>query len=121
MAENDPNLEVNDDAPGAAVNGMQFQELALSYVLSKPIQAHGEEVRELKWREPTAGDIERAGNPIVVEFINERPRLTFDERKMSSMISQLTAIPPSSVRQISARDWNSIAWKLVPFFAPALG
>jgi hypothetical protein len=93
-------------------------ESAFEHTLSKPIQAHGEEVRRLTWREPTGNDIERAGNPIIVDFFGEKPTLTFNERKMSAMISALCQIPPSSVRQLTAGDWNSIAWKLVRFFMP---
>ena len=88
------------------------------YVLSKPIQAHGEEIKILKWREPTGGDIERAGNPVQLDFSGENPTMTFNERKMAAMISTLTAIPPSSVRQLTAKDWNAIAWRLFRFFTP---
>ena len=88
------------------------------YVLSKPIQAHGDELRILRWREPTGGDIERAGNPVQLDFSGENPTMTFNERKMAAMISTLTAIPPSSVRQLTAKDWNAIAWRLFRFFTP---
>jgi hypothetical protein len=94
------------------------QEANLEHTLSKPIQAHGEELRILRWREPTGADIERAGNPIVIDFFGEKPTLTFNEKKMGAMISALCQIPPSSVRQLTAADWNSIAWKLVRFFMP---
>lgn len=94
------------------------QESNFEHSLSKPIGAHGEELRYLKWREPTGADIERAGNPIIVDFFGEKPSLTFNEKKMSAMISALCQIPPSSVRQLTAGDWNAIAWKLVRFFMP---
>jgi hypothetical protein len=93
-----------------------------SFKLTKPIQAHGDEIQVLTWREPTGGDIERAGNPINIEMFGlEQPRLSFDEKKMTAMISLLCAIPPSSVRQITANDWNSIAWRMVGFFMPNMG
>jgi hypothetical protein len=93
-----------------------------SFTLTKPIQAHGDEIKVLRWREPTGGDIERAGNPINIEMFGlEQPRLSFDEKKMTAMISLLCAIPPSSVRQITASDWNSIAWRMVGFFMPNMG
>ena len=94
------------------------QESNFEHTLEKPIHAHGEELRRLSWREPTGADIERAGNPIVVDFFGEKPSLTFAEKKMSAMISALCQIPPSSVRQLTAGDWNAIAWKLVRFFMP---
>ena len=92
----------------------------LEQVLTRPIQAHGEELHILRWREPTGADIERAGNPIIVDFFGEKPSLTFNEKKMSAMISALCQVPPSSVRQLTAGDWNSIAWKLVRFFMPKM-
>jgi len=119
MAENETEAPAGGEAPPQA-NGVPANDLMLT--LSKPIQAHGEEVKIIKWREPTAGDIERAGNPIILEVFGlEQPRVTFDEKKMSAMISTLAQIPPSSVRQIPAGDWNTIAWKLVRFFMPAMG
>ena len=99
------------------IDGADAGEDLLSQVLTKPIQAHGEEVTVLRWREPTGGDIERAGNPISLEgFGQERPRLSFDEKKMAAMISQLASIPPSSVKMLAARDWNAIAFKVFRFF-----
>ena len=98
--------------------GQLDEESNFEHSLSKPVQAHGEELRYLKWREPTGADIERAGNPIIVDFFGEKPSLTFNEKKMSAMISQLCQIPPSSVRQLTAGDWYAIAWKLVRFFMP---
>lgn len=93
-------------------------EIELFHVLAKPIQAHGDEVTVLRWREPTGGDIERAGNPVYLDFSGEKPSITFNERKMAAMISVLAQIPPSSVRMLSAKDWNAVAWKLFRFFTP---
>lgn len=90
----------------------------LAHPLSKPISAHGEQITILHWREPTGGDIEKAGNPIAINTTpgDDNARVAFDERKMAAMISQLAGIPPSSVRQLSARDWNAIAFKIFRFF-----
>ena len=108
-------------APPPGANGGAADIDPLSYHLTKPIQAHGQDVTVLRWREPTAGDIERAGNPINIDLFSEQPRLTFDERKMNNMISLLAQIPPSSVKMLSGSDWNTIAWKMVRFFMPVLG
>ena len=87
--------------------------------LRKPIQANGEELKELTFREPTAGDIERCGNPVIMDvFGGETPKITFDEKKMSAMMCQLAAIPPSSIRSMHPKDWNTAAWTLVNFFMP---
>jgi hypothetical protein len=93
----------------------------LKVTLRKPIQANGEELSELVFREPNGGDIERAGNPVIVDvFSGDTIKLTFDEKKMTQMISRLAQIPPSSVRLLHPKDWNSIAWQLVHFFTPDL-
>lgn len=93
----------------------------LKVTLRKPIQANGEDVSELTFREPTAADIERSGNPVILDvFGGDTPKITFDEKKMSAMISNLAAIPPSSVRMLHPKDWNSIAWSLTNFFMPDL-
>ena len=108
------------DFDAQAQSDEELEEAKFEQKLSKPIQAHGEEIHILRWREPTAGDIERAGNPITVDFFGEKPSLSFNEKKMSGMISVLTQTPPSSVRQLTAGDWNAIAWKLVRFFMPRM-
>lgn len=97
------------------------QKWPLVYPLRKPIQANGEEVREISLREPTGGDIARAGNPIIIDmFSGDQVKVTFDEKKMENMIGLLATVPPSSVKQLHPRDWNSLAWHLVPFFMPDL-
>ena len=94
------------------------EQVSFEHVLGKPIQAHGEEIRKLEWREPTGGDIERAGNPVYLDFSGPSPTITFNEKKMASMMSLLTQVPPSSIRQLTAKDWNAVAWKLFRFFTP---
>jgi len=118
MAEEAKDVAV--DVNPERMNGEEVAPASYSHVLTKSIMAHGDEVTELKWREPTAGDIERAGNPILIEFREDEsyPRMRFDEKKMNSMISLLCAIPPSSVRMITAGDWQTIAFKLSRFFMP---
>ena len=87
--------------------------------LRKPIKANGEELSELKFREPTAADIERCGNPVNIDFQSgDSPKMTFDAKSMSAMMSTLAAVPPSSIRQLNTRDWNSAAWNLASFFLP---
>lgn len=108
-----------DSQPQPKTNGAAGAPLKVA--LRKPIQANGEEVSELTFREPTGGDIERAGNPVIVDvFSGDTVKITFDEKKMVQMMSRLAEIPPSSVRMMHPKDWNSIAWQLVHFFTPDL-
>jgi hypothetical protein len=109
----DPNFD-SAPQPDAPVE----EPVSLEHILQKPIQAHGEEVRVLRWREPTGGDIERAGNPVYLDFSGTNPTITFNEKKMATMMSLLTQMPPSSIRQLTAKDWNAVAWKLFRFFTP---
>lgn len=93
----------------------------LVVALRKPIIANGDEVNELKFREPTAADIERVGNPVNIDMLSgDTPKLTFDAKAMTAMMSVLAAVPPSTIRQMHPRDWNSAAWTLASFFMPDL-
>ena len=111
-----------DAASEAAPAAVQQKEDGFEfYNLTKPIDAHGETLKVLRVREPTGLDIERCGVPIVIDFSIDPPKLTFDEKKMAAMISMLAAIPASSVRSMSPKDWVSVAWGIAGFFTPNWG
>src|SRR5262252_5634940 len=80
----------------------------------------GEKVREITFREPTAGDIERIGNPVLVELFESRPKLHFEARIMTVMLAQLAGVPPSTIRMMDPKDWNNAAWMIANFFMPDL-
>lgn len=93
----------------------------LIIALRKPVVANGDEVSELKFREPTAGDIERTGNPVNIDMMSgETPKVTFDAKSMTQMMALLATVPPSTIRQMHPRDWNTAAWSLASFFMPEL-
>lgn len=108
MADND---EKNDDKKinGAAVG--------LVLKLRKPVIANGEEVREITFREPTGGDIERIGNPVIIDW-QEGARFDYKSREMTAMMAALANVPPSTIRQMHPMDWNTGALKLANFFMP---
>ena len=117
MADEMEDLEKEQDTTAP-----QEPTIPMEHRLAKPIRANGEDVQVLTWREPTAGVIERAGNPIMLEFNGtDFPTMTFNEKKMNAMISTLCAIPPSSVRMLPAGEWQAIAYKLSRFFMPTMG
>lgn len=94
----------------------------LVFKLRKAVIANGDEVTELTFREPTAADIERVGNPVNLDFFQgDTPKATFDAKAMTNMMSLLAAVPPSAIRGMHPRDWNTIAWSIAPFFMPELG
>ena len=107
------------DEPETEAKTVNGAEIVIT--LRKSIIAHGDEVKELKFREPTAGDIERCGNPVNIDFFSgETPKMTFDAKAMSAMMSLLATVPPSAIKQMHPRDWNSAAWGLASFFMPDL-
>ncbi|HWJ72594.1 MAG TPA: phage tail assembly protein [Kaistia sp.] len=88
--------------------------------LSKAIPAHGEDIKELAFREPTGGDITRCGNPVKFNLASADPEPSFDEVKMTAMMAALAGVPPSSIAVLTSRDWMTCAWMLSDFFAPDL-
>jgi Phage tail assembly chaperone proteins, E, or 41 or 14 len=88
--------------------------------LRKTVIANGDETRELVFREPTAGDIEYCGNPVDIDLAADPPKISFNAKSMTAMMSRLALVPPSTIRQMHPRDWETIAWKLAPFFLPDL-
>jgi hypothetical protein len=105
-------------AEAKTVNGAESTDIVI--VLRKAVIAHGDEVKELRFREPTAGDIEKCGNPVNIDFFSGKPKMTFNEVAMSAMMSQLAAVPPSTIRSLNTKDWNTAAWELASFFMPDL-
>lgn len=89
--------------------------------LVKSVIANGDETDELTFREPTAGDIERTGNPVLLDLMSgDTPKVSFDAKAMTQMMALLAAVPPSTIRQMHPRDWNTAAWSLCRFFMPEL-
>ena len=74
-----------------------------------------EPVDELVFREPTAGDINRYGNPCRIGIDGE---VLFDEQKMFRVIAALSGILLPTLEQMDPRDWNSCAYRLRSFFLP---
>jgi Phage tail assembly chaperone proteins, E, or 41 or 14 len=107
-----------EDADAAAPAAAPDADLIVS--LDKPIQAHGEELKQIKMREPTVADIEAIGNPVLLDVMKGDEQIKFDAGRMTLMISRLATIPTSSVRMMSTRDWNTVAWRLVRFLMPGV-
>lgn len=81
--------------------------------LSKEIEAHGEKVKHLHFREPTGADIAKCGYP--VKFTDDGD-FTFLAKPMSALISELGDVPPHSVASLSAADWQNCAGRVAGFF-----
>jgi hypothetical protein len=74
-----------------------------------------EPISELRFREPTGGDINRYGNPVRIDQDGE---IIIDERKMTAIISILSGVLLPFIEALDPRDWNSCAYRLRSFFIP---
>src|SRR5262245_13251011 len=117
MADDDNN-DTNGAADAAApkVNGFDGK---LSMRKEIP-DGNGGKTTQIVLREPTAGDIERIGNPVLIELYEARPKIEFDTRIMTAMLAHLASVPPSSIRMMHPKDWNNAAWMVANFFMPDL-
>jgi len=74
-----------------------------------------EELRELTFREPRGGDINRYGNPV---RIDQNGEVVIDDRKMSMIMAALSGINYPFLEAMDPRDWASCAYRLRSFFLP---
>lgn len=82
--------------------------------LSKPIQAYGEEVTELKLREPSVADA-RALKSLPYTFGEDgvpRPLLDVCAR----YIARLADVPESAVDKLGVNEFHTLSWAIVSFF-----
>lgn len=88
--------------------------MATTIELRTPIQAHGEERRAIELRDITPADINTCGYPF-------RGDGTIETTAISALISRLGNIPPSSVNQLTIRDWNACMLVIFSFFGDQEG
>ena len=85
--------------------------------LRKPIQAHGEEVTTLTFREPNGDDIMTCGYPLQMSGDGS---FTPIAGVCGKYISRLGGIPASSVKALSAPDFQACMMTIIPFFTAGL-
>jgi hypothetical protein len=98
-------------------------------LLHKAIETkpRGEPVKELTFREPTAGDIIRSGgNPCKVEIVEMGGgRVTWqpliDDAKMLRLMASLSGVIETYLQRMDPRDYSSCAHRLRRFFLPEQG
>ena len=88
--------------------------------LSKPIQAHGETLSALTFREPTGADLVKCGLPFSLAVDGTAAKVDFDTRAAAQWIAALAAIPPSSVAQLSFKDMAAAMMTVAGFFGEAI-
>jgi hypothetical protein len=82
--------------------------------LSRPVQAHGEMIRELRLREPTGADAFECGLPI--EFAGER--MTVGVPAMMQIASRLASVPLSTLKAMPLCDIMLLVGEISSFLAP---
>lgn len=94
----------------------------------KPVQKSiAETVKELTFREPTAGDIMRAGgNPVRVEVADVQGNqivynFRIDDQRMIRLMASLSGVVEPYLMKMDPRDYNSCAYRLQRFFISEQG
>jgi hypothetical protein len=112
------------DAPAiesAAPEPTPFERVAETWpikvkLIHKPIRDNkGNELRELSFRQPTGGDINRYGMPVRIDMDGD---VQMDEKKMTLMMTALTGVMTPFLEAMDPRDWSSCAYRLRNFFLP---
>ncbi|WP_256831726.1 phage tail assembly protein [Pseudomonas sp. Pse1] len=86
----------------------------IKHELSKPIQAHGEEVASITLRRPTVPECRAIGKlPYVIA---KDESVTIDLDVAAKYIVICGAIPAPSVNQLDLNDLNGLAWAVAGFF-----
>ncbi|WP_177176959.1 phage tail assembly protein [Faunimonas pinastri] len=86
--------------------------------LKRPVEGPNGEIAELVFREPTGADIQRHGNPVNLDLINGDPKISYEAKAMTAMLSALANVPPFVIGRITASDWNTCALAISGFFLP---
>lgn len=87
------------------------------FALSKPITAHGEEVRELTLAEPTTKDVRELGYPFTaLPDANGEIKITLYPEIAARYITRLARVPMSSVDQLAIGDLFGLHMVIVGFF-----
>ena len=84
-------------------------------LLHKPVRnMKGEMVRELVFREPTGGDINRNGNPCMVD--QNGGDVIIIDRKMTTMMAALSGILQPFLENMDPRDWRFLCLQVAGVF-----
>ena len=86
--------------------------------LKKPVMANGEMVKKLTFREPTGADMVQIGEKWPVNIDWQTGVVTPNPEIMGNVMSQLAAVPPSTIRSLRGKDFSTCAHALMGFFVP---
>jgi hypothetical protein len=89
--------------------------MGISFNLTKSIKNGDTVINTLELREPTVADIEKIGN-YAYSVDPETGSLAIAPKMVMAYLVQLTALPPSTLRQMSIKDFDKLRWELLNFF-----
>lgn len=85
----------------------------ITVTLKKAIQAHGEEISELNLQDPSFEQIQKFGLPVVSDSSGN---FAVNAQVALKYIPELSGVPPSSIKLLSAYDINQLCWAVWRFF-----
>lgn len=83
--------------------------------LSRPAQAHGEEIKELRLREPNGDDFWNGGLPL---SFSQGGATSVSMPDLLAMAARLAGVPPSTIRSLPSGDIMTLTQAMLPFFQP---
>jgi len=86
----------------------------VTHTLAAPIQAHGEEVKELTLRRPTVQECRAIKS--LPYTVGDSGYPVMEVEVAAKYIAVCAGIPASSVNQLDLTDLNQICWAIVGFF-----
>ena len=122
-----PVVEIDEEAAPAPVEEVEEWPLTIQLLHKEVETKPGVTVSELTFREPTAGDIMRAGgNPCKVEIVEMGGgRVTWqpqiDDIKMLRLMASLSGVLEPYLQRMDTRDYASCAHRLRKYFLPEQG
>jgi hypothetical protein len=104
-------VEVVEDAAAPSTTDVTID-------LTKPVMANGDMVKKLVFREPTGNDMMSIGEKWPVNIDWQTGVVTPNPEIMGNVMSQLGAVPPSTIKALRGKDFSTCAHALMSFFVP---
>ena len=94
----------------------------ISIPLTQPLKAHGEEITELTLRQPKAKDCAQIGLPYTIKMDDDGgQQMVINAAIAARFLSQLAAVPTSTIHAMTVADFNAAIGVLLGFFGEAPG
>jgi hypothetical protein len=105
------------EANGAKVEAAFSSDINVD--LGTAVMANGEMVKKLTFHEPTGNDMLHIGERWPVNIDWNSGVVTPNPLVMASVMAQLAAVPPSTIKMLQAKDFATCSYALMTFFMPA--